>query len=289
MGGRVSIESRRERALAERGPTTGAMKLFRKLVYGYYREHGRSFPWRETRNPYHILVSEIMLQQTRTERVAEKYGEFIEAFPDFQALDRAPLAAVIRTWQGMGYNRRALALKKIARIVVTGHDGKLPSRVEELEKLPGIGTTTASEIAAFAFNEPTAFIETNIRSVFIHHFFKGKAGIKDGEILPLVEKTLDRANPRKWYYALMDYGVMLKQRFPNPGRRSAAYRQQSPFEGSNRQIRGMLLRALVEGRSSREEELAREIGAGRARVKKALEQLRDEGFVREEGEGYTIA
>ena len=289
MGTRKNIESRLERALAEKGLTGDAVKLFRKLVYGYYREHGRSFPWRETGAPYHILVSEIMLQQTRTERVAAKYGEFIDAYPDFRALARAPLAAVLRTWQGLGYSRRALDLKKIARIVLAEHDGILPSRVEDLEKLPGIGTTTASEIAAFAFNEPTVFIETNIRSVFIHHFFKGTAGINDAEILPLVAKTLDRSDPRKWYYALMDYGVMLKKKHPNPSKKSAHYRRQSPFKGSNRQVRGMVLGTLLGKEGASESRLAEELDIGRGRVRKVLDQLRKEGFIKERQGRYTIS
>jgi A/G-specific adenine glycosylase len=289
MGGRETIESRLERTVAEKCLTAGAVKLFRKLVYGYYREHGRSFPWRETRDPYHILVSEIMLQQTRTERVAAKFGKFIDAYPDFRALARAPLAAVLRTWQGLGYNRRALALKKISRIVMEEHGGSLPSRVEDLEKLPGIGTTTACEIAAFAFNEPTAFIETNIRSVFIHHFFKGSYGINDAEILPLVSKTLDRSDPRKWYYALMDYGVMLKEKHPNPSKKSAHYRRQSPFKGSNREVRGKVLGALLGKKGVAEYRLAEELDIGRERVGKALDQLLEEGFIKESKGRYTIS
>lgn len=282
-------EKRLERALAQGGCTADAVKLFRKLVRDYYRRRGRSFPWRKTRDPYRILVSEIMLQQTRTERVAAKYDGFIEAFPGFRALDRAPLSDVLRAWQGLGYNRRALALKKIARIVMEEHGGTLPSRLEELEKLPGIGTATACEIAAFAFGEPTAFIETNIRSVFIHHFFRGASGVKDSDILPLVEKTLDRSDPRRWYYALMDYGVMLKREHANPSKKSAHYTRQAPFEGSNRQLRGRILKALVDGSPCTDTELAGRTGYDKERIRKALVQLRDEGFIREEAGGYAIA
>ncbi|MBN1762025.1 MAG: A/G-specific adenine glycosylase [Methanomicrobia archaeon] len=264
-------------------------RAFQKLIYAYYHEHGRELPWRETDDPYHILVSEIMLQQTQVERVIGKYDAFITAFSDFHVLAQAPLQEILRVWQGLGYNRRAIALKKIAELVVTTYNGTLPSQQDELQTFPGIGRYTAAAIATFAFNQPTVFIETNIRTVFIHFFFHDRGEIKDTEILPLVEQTLDTAHPRQWYYALMDYGAMLKQQHPNPNWRSAHYHKQSAFRGSNRELRGMILRTLTLESTMSERELVQTLKMESERVKKALVQLQDEGFIEKSGNRYRIA
>jgi len=269
--------------------TADAIRRFQNIIYAYYHEHGRKLPWRETNNPYHILISEIMLQQTQVERVTGKYVEFIRVFPDFHSLAQAPLQKILALWHGLGYNRRALALKRIAGIVVTTYNGSLPSSPEMLKTLPGIGTYTASALAAFAFNRPTVFIETNIRTVFIHFFFQNKKEIKDSEILPLVEKTLDTSHPRRWYYALMDYSVMLKKQYKNPNQRSAHYHKQTPFNGSNRQLRGMILKMFTCETSMSERELVQKLKTDPERVKNILIQLHNEGFIRKSGNNYTIA
>jgi A/G-specific adenine glycosylase len=204
---------------------------FRKTIYQYYADHRREMPWRVSRDPYHIVVSEIMLQQTQVGRVLSKYEQFISTFPDFDSVSKAPLQEILKVWQGLGYNRRAIALQKICQLVVTEYGGELPNCVETLQTLPGIGPATAGAICAFAFNQPTVFIETNIRRVFIHFFFPNRNGVKDKEILPLVERTLDIRSPRTWYHALMDYGAMLKKEEHNPNRRSAHYTRQAPFQG----------------------------------------------------------
>jgi A/G-specific adenine glycosylase len=269
--------------------TEDAIHAFQNIIYAYYHEHARRLPWRETNNPYHILVSEIMLQQTQVERVTEKYDEFITAFPDFHAVAQAPLQEILKVWQGLGYNRRAIALKKSAEIVVTTYNGTLPSRPDVLMTLPGIGRYIASALATFAFNQPTVFIETNIRTVFIHFFFQNRNEIKDSEILPLVEQTLDTSHHRAWYYALMDYGAMLKKRYQNPNRKSAHYHKQTPFKGSNRQLRGMILQALTREPSMSERELMQTLKMDPERVKSTIIQLHDEGFIQKSGKKYKIA
>lgn len=266
-----------------------AVRAFRREIRAYYRKQGRSFAWRATTDPYRILVSEIMLQQTRTERVAEKYGQFLSAFPDFESLDRATLHEVLTVWQGMGYNRRALALKEIARKVVHERGGKVPRTEEELLQLPGIGRYTASAIMVFAFNKPAIFIETNIRTVFLHSFFQDRTEIHDKEIAPLVERTLDRKAPRTWYYALMDYGVMLKRSQENPGRRSRHHKKQSPFRGSNRQVRGMILKALVGHPGLPEAEVAGMVPADPDVIRENLRVLQAEGFIVKRGRVLRIA
>lgn len=252
---------------------------FRNTVYSYFDEHERSLPWRETSDPYYILVSEIMLQQTQVNRVIGKYREFIKAFPTVTALHIAPQSEALAVWSGLGYNRRALSLKKAAAMIVEKFEGSLPSTVEELSSLPGIGHPTAAAIAAYAYNEPVAYIETNIRTVYIHHFFTDAESVSDKEILPLVEQTIDRENPRRWYSALMDYGVMLKASNPNPGRRSTHHVKQSKFEGSDRQIRGAVLRILTINSGMSEKELIAEIDREEDRCIQILSQLEVEGFL----------
>ena len=257
---------------------------FRAHIYQHYADHGRVMPWRSSREPYHIVVSEIMLQQTQVERVVPKYERFISTFPDFFSLAEAPLRDILTLWQGLGYNRRAISLQKISQRVVGEYGGKLPDSAETLQTFPGVGPATAGAICAFAFNQPTVFIETNIRRVFIHYFFAGRNGIKDKDILPLVEMTLDTSQPRTWYFALMDYGAMLKEMLVNPNRRSAHHTKQPAFEGSNRQIRGLILRTLLEHGSLTKGELIRSVGRSPDRVNAMVAQLTEEGFLVRRGD-----
>jgi A/G-specific adenine glycosylase len=262
---------------------------FRKNIYSFYDRNSRSgLPWRQSQDPYNILVSEFMLQQTQVERVIDKYREFISVFPDFRSLAKAPLSRVLYLWQGLGYNRRALALHTTARMVTDKYSGTLPSSVEELETLPGIGYATASAIAAFAFHKPVIFIETNIRRVFIYFFFHNRKDIRDSQILPLVEQTLDRKDPHKWYSALMDYGSTLKKSVENPNRRSAHYQRQSRFHGSNRQVRGMILKALVHEYPATGLSLIKKLNQQPEQVRENLVQLEKEGFVRRKGKKYYL-
>lgn len=259
--------------------TPAVARRFRTIIYGYFRKYQRDFPWRHTDNPYHILISEIMLQQTQTSRVAEKYLEFIAAFPSIEALAVATLREVLVVWQGMGYNRRARYLHQMARLIRERHNGAIPDTPEELVRLPGIGPATASSIAAFAFNRPVTFIETNIRAVFIHFFFPTEEKIADSDIIPLVEATLDIKNSRRWYSALMDYGAMLKKRRPNPSRKSARYQKQAPFESSRRQVRGLVLKTLINNSGISMNQLSALIDMPIETASAAVEVLSKEGLV----------
>ena len=262
--------------------------LFREAIQAWFKANRRTLPWRVTGDPYAILVSEIMLQQTQVDRVIGKYAAFLALFPDFAALARAPLQEVLAAWQGLGYNRRAIALKKCAEAVMSSHGGLLPNSVEALQTLPGIGPYTARAIAAFAFGLPTVFIETNIRAVFIHHFFADRQVVKDSEILPLVAATLDRADPRDWYNALFDYGVMLKKAHDNPARRSAHHLRQTPFRGSNRELRSRIVKALLATPRLTEEEIIALVHADAEKVRLNLAQLEKEGFIRKQRGRFVI-
>ncbi len=261
---------------------------FRSIVYDYYIRCGRELPWRRTTDPYHIFVSEVMLQQTQVDRVMGKYEEFLYIFPTFGSLAGASLKDVLTLWQGLGYNRRALALVKAAHLVMSLYGGRLPESVEELAGLPGIGKATACSVATFAFGMPTVFIETNIRRVFIDHFFGEGEAVSDKDIAPLVGQTLDRNDPRRWYYALMDYGSMLGKSGGNANRRSAHYRKQTSFKGSDRRIRGAVLRLLLEGAHVPEKVITERAGAEPERVRDILGRMMKEGLVMEEGGAYRI-
>jgi A/G-specific adenine glycosylase len=254
---------------------------FRDRIWEYYHDHGRDLPWRHDPTPYQVFVSEVMLQQTQVSRVLVKYQAWLEAFPDFEALAAASVADLLAQWQGMGYNRRALWLQRAAQRIVSEHGGVLPRDPAVLVALSGIGPHTAGSIAAFAYDAPTVFIETNIRRVFIHEFFEDREGVDDKELRPLIEAALDREYPREWYYALMDYGAVLAKQVPNPNRRSKHYAKQSQFEGSLRQIRGEVLRQLLAGPRA-EFEIEDE------RLPQVLEALLGEGFIVKQSGSYHL-
>jgi len=230
--------------------TNKKLESFKQTVWNYYKENARYFDWREDITPYRIVVSEIMLQQTQADRVVPKFAAFMQEFPSWQSLAKAPQAQVLIAWKGLGYNSRALRLQQIARLVCSSDSKEIPNSYDALVSLPGIGPNTAGSILAFAFNIPWPFIETNIRSVYIHHFFRdvGRSSdqkISDKELLPLVQKTLDSHNPREWYYALMDYGVFLKKTYTNPSRKSLHHIRQTRFKGSRRELRSAILHHIT--------------------------------------------
>jgi len=262
---------------------------FRDTVLGYYQAGGRDLPWRRTNDPYAILLSEVMLQQTQVPRVVPKYESFLRVFPDVQSLAAAPLADVLVAWSGLGYNRRAKSLKAAAEIIVSECSGRVPDTLEGLVALPGIGHATAAQILAFAFGVAVPFIETNIRTVYLHEFFGDADSVPDSAVLPIVAATLDHDDPRTWYYALMDYGTHLKATVPNPSRRSAHHTRQSRFEGSDRQLRGALLRELTVRPGQDPIALAAVTDFEEARVVSALDALLSEGFLGSDGGLYRIA
>ncbi len=261
---------------------------FRSIVYGYFNSFGRVLPWRDDPDPYRVVVSEIMLQQTQVDRVIAKYTEFIDRFPSIHELAAAPLDEVLKTWQGLGYNRRGLYLHRMAIQVVEENNGQIPNSPESLVQLPGIGPATASSICAFAYNMPVVFIETNIRAVYIHFFYPDEEGVPDKNIVPLVEATLDRDNPNRWYSALMDYGTMIKKLFPNPRRKSAHHSKQAPFRGSLRQIRGRILAQLLERPGLTGTSIIDLTGYEAEKVERVLESMVAEGMVSRKGAEYYI-
>ena len=279
-------------------PTPDATSLasFRALVLQKGRELYRDLPWRRTRDPYKIWLSEVMLQQTQVSRVDGRWQHWLERFPTIDALASAQTSDVLDEWQGMGYNRRALALLNAARLVADG-GGSMPVELDDLVALPGIGPATAAGIRAFAYNLPGVYLETNVRTVLLHELYPDAVQVPDRELVPLVEVTCPQDasdpsdDPRTWYYALLDYGAHLKRTVPNPSQRSRSHVRQSRFEGSHRQKRAMAVRALlahqatggVDAATVAAEMSELEVAAGREPVGESLvlellEELSGEGF-----------
>ena len=292
---------------------TTELRAFVESVAKKGRELYRDLPWRRTYDPYAIWISEVMLQQTQVSRVDGRWQRWLEHFLTVDALAAAAPSDVLEEWQGLGYNRRALSVHRAAQ-AISEAGGVFPQDQKELVKLPGIGPATAAGIRAFAFNLHGVYLETNVRTVFLHELYPQAEGVPDSELIPLVELTCpasvstaagtDTANaatteltPRSWYYALLDYGAYLKKTIPNPSRRSKSHVKQSRFEGSHRQKRAELLRVLLahkdEGGAAFEtlhQELCQiEVNAGRETLDEQvtlglLEELAKEGFCQKNNE-----
>lgn len=263
---------------------------FYNTVMEYYGEYGRhELPWRKKPTPYRVAVSEIMLQQTQVDRVVPFFNNWMKQFPSWRALSRAPQSEVLKHWKGLGYNSRALRLQKLAQVVSNDYAGRLPSNFEELKKLPGIGSYTAGAIRAFAFDQYTPLIETNIRRIFIHHFFEGQGDIDDKQIFEIMDDMGEIDNSREWYAALMDYGSTLPKMIKhNPNKQSKHYTKQSKFEGSDRQIRGKILDILLQSKNhkiSQQKLFAQLCHPGldpesqKLRYQKICDQLEKENFI----------
>ncbi len=265
-----------------------AFDAFRALVWKRGLEQYRDLPWRQTQDPYAIWLSEVMLQQTQVSRVNGRWQRWLERFPTVESLADAQQADVLEEWQGMGYNRRALALLRAARSIVDA--GTFPIELHELVALPGIGPATAAGIRAFAFNLPGVYLETNVRTVFLHELFPHGNGVPDKVLVPLVEAACSQNDARGWYYALLDYGTWLKRTVPNPSRRSSTHVRQKSFEGSHRQKRAEVVRILLAARDNgvRDERVAHELSCIETEASRApmsiedahslLEELSREGF-----------
>ncbi len=287
---------------------TPELRAFVEFVAKKGRELYRDLPWRRTYDPYAIWISEVMLQQTQVSRVDGRWQRWLERFPTVDALAAAAPSDVLDEWQGLGYNRRALSVHRTAQ-AISEAGGVFPQDPKELVKLPGIGPATAAGIRAFAFNLHGVYLETNVRTVFLHELYPQAEGVPDSELVPLVELTCPASiagaadaaatelTPRSWYYALLDYGAYLKKTIPNPSRRSKSHVKQSRFEGSHRQKRAELLRVLLahkdEGGAEFEtlhQELCQiEVNAGRETLDEQvtlglLEELAKEGFCQKNNE-----
>ena len=261
-------------------PMAPAMSLgeFVELVMTRGLKHYRDLPWRNISDPYAVWISEVMLQQTQVTRVDGRWQRWMERFPSVEVLASADSGDVLEEWQGMGYNRRALALLRAARQIVAA--GEFPEDERDLVALPGIGPATAAGIRAFAYHLPGVYLETNVRTVFLHELFPQETDVPDRALVPLVRSSCPRDVPRNWYYALLDYGAWLKKTVPNPSRRSRAHVRQSRFEGSHRQKRGEVVRMLLAARGDGVSvaDVTRVLSVSEPDARALLDELAAEGF-----------
>lgn len=291
--------------------SSSELKAFRNKIIQQGQELYRDFAWRNTVDPYKIWISEVMLQQTQTARVEKRFCAWIKKFPTVDVLALASVSDVLNEWQGMGYNCRALALLRAAQML-SEQGGTMPQSQQDLQALPGIGPATAAGICAFAYNRHVVYLETNVRSVFLHEFFRDAQQVDDKLLIPYIAQTCPTAGllesrekmcPRMWYYALLDYGAYLKKTQANPARKSKTYIKQSKFEGSHRQKRAELVRLLlayqVSGDTCTTELLCRELNrienssnrkdVSYEYVQKTLEELANQGFCTAQGDIWRVA
>lgn len=259
---------------------------FQKLLQEKARELYRDMPWRDDTRPYYVLVSELMLQQTQVSRVVPKFEAFIAAFPDETALANAPLSDVLTLWSGLGYNRRAKFLHEAAKKIVHTFSGVFPRNEIDILSLPGVGKNTCGAIRAYAFNEPAIFIETNVRTVYFHHFFPSGDKVSDAEVDALLQQTINHKTPREFYWALMDYGSELKKQGVGAIAQSKHYKKQSPLKGSVREVRGQLLRVLQY--ESLSEARLRAKTANDERFSPALLGLEQDGLIERTGQQFRL-
>jgi len=253
-------------AAASPSPDLSHLAIIQYTLLNWYTRLGRDLPWRRTRDPYAILVSELMLQQTQVDRVIPKWHEWLAAFPTLATLAAAPTSEVIRLWSGLGYNRRAINLQRLAQAVLAHHGGRIPDDVAELKSLPGIGPYTAGAVAAFAHNRPVAMVDVNIRRL-LHRLFVGAEvpdyRVSEAEIWVIARAVVPPGRSADWHQALMDLGATICRPRPRcddcpvrvwcraapefaalPADAPRPTRSQGRWEGSNRQYRGRVLRAL---------------------------------------------
>lgn len=255
-----------------------SLTAFKRKVRAYYQVHGRhALPWRKTHDPYRILVSEVMLQQTQVERVIPYYEAWMKHFPNVKALAKAPLSEALRLWQGLGYNRRAKMLHEAGKALAKLPE--FPRTPQALEQLPGIGPYTARAVMAFAFNTDVVLIETNIRTVITHHFFPKKKVVHDRDIERILELVRPQGQAREWYAALMDYGAHLKRSGVRLNTRAKGYVKQKAFTGSMREARGTLLKALMREPLERKTLVSLLGPSRRAQMRLALSAMKKEGMV----------
>ncbi|HXH04894.1 MAG TPA: A/G-specific adenine glycosylase [Candidatus Nitrosotenuis sp.] len=259
---------------------------FQEEVWSQAHALARPMSWREDISPYRVLVSELMLQQTQVPRVIPKFESFMQRFPDVATLAHAPLGDVLSEWSGLGYNRRAKFLHNAAKQIV-GSSGHMPETVGELVKLPGVGANTAAAIMNYAYNIPTSYVETNIRTIYFHHFFPQAEGdIDDATLCEYVDMTLDREHPREWFWALMDYGTHLKKTAGGRLSTSKHYKKQSPLKGSLREMRGCIISRL--STKPHAVEALREAVEADERFTVALRDLAQEGMIENKNDTWSL-
>ncbi len=283
------------------------MAQLRSTVLEWYRPRRHAYAWRRGRqSAYRTLVSEVMLQQTQAARVEPIFEAFVGRYPDVGALAGASRADVLRSWAGLGYNRRGVALHDAARAIARDHAGRVPRAQDALRRLPGVGPYTAAAVASIGYGEPTAAVDTNVRRICARVIHGAEPDEISGERLARdAQDLLDPSAPGDWNQALMDLGRVFcrpaprcdacplapRCRFRADGRTGRpSGRRQSPFEGSARQVRGAVVEVLRSLRSASAEALAERTGHRPRAIAAATESLVDDRILERTRSGrYRLA
>ncbi|HWR27858.1 MAG TPA: Fe-S cluster assembly protein HesB [Candidatus Thermoplasmatota archaeon] len=269
--------------ITSRNITTTEIKRFQKKVFSFYEKNKRDLPWRKTIDPYKILLSELMLQQTQVKRVILYYEKWIARWPTIDALASASLPEVLHMWMGLGYNTRAKNLHTTARKIVATFNSDVLQAMKQYKELPGIGKYTSQAVQIFSSNSDLVTVDTNIRRILISEF-KLPIKIADKELWLLAETCLPLGESRDWHNALMDYGA-LHMTAQKTGIKPKT--QQTQFEGSNRQIRAQILRCLLQ-KSMSFSELEKTVGIGQMRLGAILDKMMNEKIIENKNKTYHL-
>lgn len=264
-------------------PSKKEIEKFQQKIFRFYQENKRDLPWRKTTDPYKILVSEFMLQQTQVSRVIEYYHKWMNTWPTVESLANESYKNVLQSWMGLGYNRRAMYLHNTAKVIVDEFDGDVLNAVKHYEKLPGIGLYTSKAVQIFADNADIATVDTNIRRIFINEFGLDEL-VSDNELFTIAKQCLPKGKSRDWHNALMDYGALhLTSRKTGIKPKT----QQSRFQGSDRQIRGKILRLILKEEQSAYQ-LEKELNVDSKRLSKILTKMLEEETVSKTNKLYHV-
>ncbi|MFW9923541.1 MAG: Fe-S cluster assembly protein HesB [Candidatus Thorarchaeota archaeon] len=255
---------------------------FQKKIFSWWEKNKRDLPWRRTVNPYYIMVSEIMLQQTQVSRSIEKYLEFIQTFPSAESLANAKTAEVLKVWSGLGYNRRALWLQEAAQQLIEKES--FPTTPEELIKLKGIGPYTSRSILIFAFNQDLPTVDTNIRRILIAEGFAQESSTEK-ELIEIAEKLLPKGQSRDWHNALMDYGALFLTASKTGIKPLSS---QSQFKNSSRYHRGKIVKYLTEKQQATIEDIRKICDLSENDLKTVLDSLEKDNLIKRVKETISL-
>ena len=258
------------------------IKNFNEKIFAWWKKNKRTLPWRETTNPYYIMISEIMLQQTQVNRSVEKYLEFIKEYPTIKELAEASVSSVLKIWSGLGYNRRALWLQEAANQIVRLNE--FPKTPEELQKLKGIGPYTSRSILIFTFNYDIATVDTNIRRILIAENF-AKVNTKEKELFIIAQKLLPKGKARDWHNALMDYGALVLTSAKTGIKPKTTISSSSK---ENRRFRGIIVKYLTRTTKAKKEKIVKNCNIPNEKIDDILVGLIADGLVKKIRKYYTL-
>ncbi|HVQ00922.1 MAG TPA: Fe-S cluster assembly protein HesB [Candidatus Thermoplasmatota archaeon] len=256
---------------------------FQRKVWAFYRTHRRRLPWRTTHDPYKILVSELMLQQTQVSRVITFYNKWIQQWPTIQDLAHASRREVLQAWMGLGYNTRALRLQQAAKTIVGDYQGDVVQAMRQYQEIPGVGRYTSQAVLIFATNADLVTVDTNIRRIFIHEFGLPK-DISERNLWDLALRCLPTGRSRDWHNALMDYGALHDTALTTGVKPKT---RQGRFEGSNRQLRAQVIRLLLQQDRSFTE-LQKRLDVPKVKLQHILATLIEEDFISRKKNRYLL-